>query len=176
MNSQANNSQANSNLPVQGIVRAKLNEGFALRLPNNETCFVPIGQLAGYCDAERFERYDAIGIGDVMEVVVGTASRRPIASEIKAMEYKAEMGLARGAQVEFFVVTLSEDGVAVRLLAPVCAKGVSAYIHRSRLDLESYEALLHDSKECLEERVGHWATVASIRRNEKQRLSIKLAV
>ena len=176
MNNQTNNSQANNNLPVQGTVRAKLNEGFALRLPNNETCFVPIGQLAGYCDAERFERYDVLEIGDVMEVIVGTASRRPIASEIKAMEYNAERGLTRGAEVEFFVVTLSEDGVAVRLLSPVCARGVSAYIHRSRLNQESYETLLHDSKGCLEERVGHSATVASIRRNEKQRLSIKLAV
>ncbi|MDP3507957.1 MAG: hypothetical protein Q8T09_08210 [Candidatus Melainabacteria bacterium] len=176
MNNQTSNSQATNNLPVQGTVRAKLNEGFALRLTSNETCFVPIGQLAGYCDAERFDRYDALNIGDVMDVIVGTASRRPIASEIKAMEYNAEMGLTRGTQVEFFVVTLSEDGVAVRLLSPVCAKGVSAYIHRSRLSQESYETLLHDSKRCLEERVGHGATVASIRRNEKQRLSIKLAV
>jgi hypothetical protein len=170
------NNQTTCTLPVKGTVRAKLNEGFALLLPNNESCFVPIGQLAGYCDAERFERYDALDIGDVIEVIVGKASRRPIASEIKAMEYNAEMGLARGAIVEFFVVTCSEDGVAVRLLAPVCAKGVSAYIHRSRLDSEIYEALLHDSKECLEERIGHGATVASIRRNEKKRLSIKLAV
>jgi len=170
------NNQTTCTLPVQGTIRAQLNEGFSLRLPNNDTCFVPIGQLAGYCGDERFQRYDALNIGDVMEVIVGTASRRPIASEIKAMEYKAEMGLVRGAEVEFFVVTLSEDGVAVRLLSPVCAKGVSAYIHRSRLDLESYEALLQDSKSCPEERVGHGAIVASIRRNEKKRLSIKLAV
>lgn len=168
--------QTTCTLTANGTIRAKLNEGFALRLPNNETCFVPIGQLAGYCDEERFERYDALNIGDVIEVIVGTASRRPIASEIKALEYNAEMGLARGAVVEFFVVSSSEDGVAVRLLAPARAKGVSAYIHRSRLSAENFELLARDSKQCAEERVGHVATVASIRRNEKQRLSIKLAV
>ena len=86
------------------------------------------------------------------------------------------MGLVRGAVVEFFVVSWSEDGVAVRLLAPACAKGVSAYIHSSRLSVENFELLARDGKQCAEERVGHVATVASIRRNEKQRLSIKLAV
>lgn len=168
--------QTTLTLPVKGAIRAKLNEGFGLRLPNNETCFVPIGQLAGYCDHERFERYDALNIGDVIDVIVGTASRRPIASEIKALEYSAEMGLARRAKVEFVVVSVSEYGVAVRLLAPACAKGVSAYIHRSRLSAENYELLARDSKQCAEERVGRAAKVASIRRNERKRLSIKLAV
>ncbi len=170
------NNQTACTLPVTGAIRAKLNEGFSLRLSNNKTCFVPIGQLAGYCDHERFERYDALGIGDVMEVIVGKASRRPIASEVKALEYNAEMRLGLKAEVEFFVVSLSEEGVAVRLLAPAYAKGVSAYIHRSRLNAEDYELLARDSKQCAEERVGHAAKVASIRRNEKKRLSIKLTV
>ncbi|MDQ5932865.1 MAG: hypothetical protein QG574_149 [Cyanobacteriota bacterium erpe_2018_sw_21hr_WHONDRS-SW48-000092_B_bin.40] len=170
------NNQTTLAQPVKGVIRAKLNEGFGLRLPNNETCFVPIGQLAGYSGDERFQRYDALNIGDVMEVIVGTASRRPIASEIKALEYNAEIGVVRGAVVEFFVVSSSELGVAVRLLAPACAKGVSAFIHSSRLSAENFELLARDSNQCAEERVGHVATVASIRRNEKKRLSIKLTV
>lgn len=57
----------------------------------------------------------------------------------------------------------------------VFTKGATA-IHRSRLSAENFELLAQDSKQCAEERVGRVATVASIRRNEKQRLSIKLAV
>jgi ribosomal protein S1 len=169
------NNENTCNVPVKGIVRAKLNEGFVVRFEDLQTCFVPIGNLGAYTDEERFDRYEAIEIGDEMEVVTTGASRRPIASEIKAMEYRAEQSLSRGAEVEFYVVTATPDGVAVRLLAPASAAGVSAYIHRGRLDLETYELLLQDSGKCADERVGRLATIASITRNERKRLSIKLA-
>jgi hypothetical protein len=59
-----------------------------------------------------------------MEVIVGTASRRPIASEIKALEYNAEMGLARGSCSRVFCREhRPKIGVAVRLLAPALRQG-----------------------------------------------------
>jgi hypothetical protein len=168
------NTQTTKRSPVKGIVRAKLNEGFVLRLESNETCFVPIKNLIGYTNPDRYERYDLLDKGDVMEVIIGSDSRRPMASEVHALEYRAEHTLCRGASVEFYVVNATEAGVAVRLLSPEPAVGQSAYIHRTRLDDETFEVLLHDVMKAAEERVGRYGHVVSIRRNEKERLSVKL--
>lgn len=168
------NNQTTQRSPVKGIVRAKLNEGFVLRLQNNETCFVPIKHLIGYTNTDRYERYDSLDIGNEMEVIIRSDSRRPMASEVQALEYRAEHTLSRGDAVEFYVVNATDAGVAVRLLSPEAARGQSAYIHRTRLDDETFEVLLHDVLNAAEERVGRYGHVVSITRNEKERLSVKL--
>lgn len=159
---------------VKGVVRAKLNSGFVLRLANRESCYVPIKYLIGYTNEERFLRYDSIGIGDTMEVIVIGKSRRPTASEVDALEYRAERALSRDARVEFYVVNVAEEGVAVRLLSPPCAVGQSAYIHRAKLKDDTFETLRRECRLHVDERVGRIATVVSVRRNEKYRLSVKL--
>ena len=173
MNTQTDNSSTQKPL-VKGVVRAKLNTGFVLRLADGESCFVPIKYLIGYTNEERFLRYDSIGIGDTMEAIVIGISRRPTASEVDALEYRAEMALSRGASVEFYVVNVAEEGVAVRLLSPQCAVGQSAYIHRAKLEDDTFETLRRECQLHVDERVGRIATVLSVRRNEKSRLSVKL--
>ncbi|MBK7747712.1 MAG: hypothetical protein IPI39_10730 [Candidatus Obscuribacter sp.] len=76
MNTQTDKSSTQKPL-VKGVVRAKLNTGFVLRLADGESCFVPIKYLIGYTNEERFLRYDSIGIGDTMEAIVIGISRRP---------------------------------------------------------------------------------------------------
>lgn len=173
MNTQTDKNSTQKRL-VQGVVRAKLNSGFVLRLANGESCYVPIKYLIGYTNEERFLRYDSIGIGGTMEVMIIGISRRPTASEVDALEYRAESALTRGASVEFYVVNVAEEGVAVRLLSPQCALGQSAYIHRAKLEDDTFEALRRECQLHSDERVGRIATVVSVRRNERSRLSVKL--
>lgn len=169
------NNQSLNNAPVTGTIRAKLNEGFDLRLADNSTCFVPIKYLIGYSNDERFERYDSLNIGDVIDVVVRGVSRRPMASELQALEYRVENSLRRDSVVEFYVTEVTDDGVAVRLLAPMQVSRQSAYIHRTKVDDETFALLMRDVAKLGAEAVGRCGNVVSIRRNDKGRLSVKLA-
>lgn len=165
-----------SAVPVQGVIRAKLDQGFDLRLEGRKTCFVPIERLLGASADERYERWDQLNIGDLMTVLITGASRRPMASEVAAREYMAENELSEGAEVEFFVVRADASGVAVNLLAPPSACGLSAFIFRNKIDDDDYAELVRDCLTASYERIGRRARVARIARNERRHLNIKLTM
>lgn len=167
---------SNSKPPVQGIVKAKLDTGVVLNLLTGGQCFLPIEKLFGYSREERYNRYDAIYIGERIQVILSNSSnRRKMASEMQAREHRAESELHPHMDVEFFVSGENEHGICARLISPEYARGQHAFFPRHRLSDDFFALLEEDMAVDPDERVGRHAHVARMGRDGKNRLSIHLA-
>jgi hypothetical protein len=166
----------NSKPPVQGIVKAILDTGVVLNLLTGGQCFLPIEKLFGYSQEERYNRYDAIYIGERIEVILSNSdNRRKMASEMQAREQRAERDLQPHMDVEFFVSGENAHGICARLISPEYARGQHAFFPKHRLSDDFFSLLEDDLTFNPEERVGRHAHIAHLGRDGKNRLSIHLA-